>query len=142
MTATMPLKLVKLCDNVTDRLKRDSHKSDSSILCCQAVRYPDRDKQRRSTTMRFHCSDTVDLQHQQQVCRNVRPKGQRTLSLTTPTSIGWAVSIVQSCKASHGSSGRPMLVAKSLAVPMGTTPMADALGALSLTNALATCTKA
>lgn len=65
-----------------------------------------------------------------------------TLSLTSPTSIGWAVSIVQSCRASQGSSGKAVLVAKSLAVPIGITPMARDFGASNLTSALATCTVA
>ena len=53
--------------------------------------------------------------------------------------MGCAVSIVHSWRASQGSSGRPMLVAKSLAVPMGTTAMDRFFGAFSLTRALATC---
>ena len=53
--------------------------------------------------------------------------------------MGCAVSIVHSCRASQGSSGRLMLVAKSLAVPIGTTAIARDIGAFSLTRALATC---
>ena len=53
--------------------------------------------------------------------------------------MGCAVSMVHNWRASQGSSGRPMLVAKSLAVPIGITAMDSVFGASSLTRALATC---
>lgn len=76
------------------------------------------------------------------LCDGTPRQCAHTLSLTCPTSIGCAVSKTHSCSASQGSSGSPRLVAKSFAVPSGTTAIAIDLGAFSLIIAVATCNKA
>ena len=97
-----------------------------------------------TTCTRMHfCKSTSKGRHMSVVYVNQVNWGWMmplTLSFTRPTSMGCAVSIVHSCRASHGSSGRPILVAKSLAVPIGITAMDRDSGACNLTRALATCT--